>query len=116
MILKDFHSLVDKWTKKIKDISTKKGQDYASKEDTLLNFKNTCKLCKLLNIDVRESPEEVARFYIITKELRLANLKGRDPANESVEDSELDRLTYIFLGLGCKEDKEGGENDKTNKK
>jgi len=100
-----FLTLLDTWLKKIKDISAKKGHDYANSQDHILNFKNVYKACQIFDVDPRRSPEDVANFFRIVKMLRIVNLRDRDPQNESVLDSELDDLTYHFLYLACKEDK-----------
>ena len=110
MLPKDFMDLVQKQSDGVRAMSDRKSKDYAKEEDHLLNFKQMNQACKLLDIDVRRGPSEVARFFRMVKMQRIANLRGRDPANESVMDSEQDDLTYHFLYLACKED-ERRENE-----
>lgn len=98
----EYFKLIKDWVAKIEEISTKKGHDYAKESDHIVNFKNTHLLCKMLDIDPRRSPADVANFFRVIKMGRIANLHGRDPQNESVIDSELDDLNYHFLYLACK--------------
>ena len=79
-----------------------KNKDYAT-EDFLSNFKRMNQLCKLLDIDVRRSPGDCARFLVMLKMDRWCNLigKGTPPKNESIRDTVLDVLNYIDLAYAC---------------
>lgn len=75
-----------------------KGEDYASEEDVLKNFKTVSLMCKLLNVDVKTT-NGTNLFYIILKLQRLCNLICNDkiPKNESVLDTIVDFRNYLFL-------------------
>lgn len=92
----------------IKELATRKGKDYANEGDTLKNFKVLSELCRILDIDVRESGSQVAMFFVLHKMSRLSNLKGRAPANEAISDTESDLLNYLLLYMANKKD-EGGK-------
>ncbi|KKL18508.1 hypothetical protein LCGC14_2474810 [marine sediment metagenome] len=79
-----------------------KNKDYAT-EDFLSNFKRMQKLCKVLDIDVRRSPGDNARYLMLLKMDRWCNLlsKGTPPKNESIRDTVLDLHNYIDLAYAC---------------
>ncbi len=83
-----------------------KNKDYAT-EDFLSNFKRMQKLCEVLDIDVRRSSGDNARYLMLLKMDRWCNLirKGTPPRNESIRDTVLDAHNYIDLAYAC--DKEG---------
>jgi len=75
------------------DILISKGDDYSG-ADRLSNFKTAWAVAWI-------SPEQQALSLIATKVARLWQLlAGKDPKNESVEDSILDLANYAFL-LHC---------------
>ena len=79
-----------------------KSNDYAT-DDALSNFKRMNILCKTLDIDVRRSPGDCARFLQVLKLDRKCNLlsKGVEPKNESIKDTVMDEHNYIDLAYGC---------------
>lgn len=98
---------LDKTQKIQQTILGKKGNDYASTEDVLKNFKEVSTICRILNIDSR-TQYGTHLFYIILKLQRLCNLlsSGKEVMNESIEDTLIDFQNYVFL-LQC------GINEKT---
>lgn len=74
-----------------------KSHDYAD-ADVLSNFKRVAKICEIWDVDVR-TPAGCAEYLAILKLDRHFNLKaqGKDPANESVQDTFLDLQNYIDL-------------------
>ncbi len=79
-----------------------KSNDYAT-DDALSNFKRMNILCKTLDIDVRRSPGDCARFLQVLKLDRKCNLlsKGVEPKNESIKDTVMDEHNYSDLAYGC---------------
>ncbi len=79
-----------------------KSHDYAT-DDVLSNFKRMNILCKTLDIDVRRSPGDCARFLQVLKLDRKCNLlsRGVEPKNESIKDTVMDEHNYIDLAYGC---------------
>lgn len=80
----------------ITDIFGKKSADYAGDRDWRANF-----------LDVAEqmgwdSPQEACEALIAVKQSRLKSLRvsGREPANEAVDDTVLDRAVYSIIRLG----------------
>jgi len=100
----EFNNIQDKIFSDIKILRDKKGHDYATNEDTLRNFKVVSEICRLLAISPAESPSDVCLFYEVVKLARQANLKHKEPQNESVADTVADLINYTCLWLGCKED------------
>jgi len=84
------------------DLLIDKNKDYAT-EDFLSNFKRMHQLCKILDIDVRRSPGDCARFLMVLKVDRWCNLisKGTPPKNESIRDTVLDDHNYTDLAYAC---------------
>lgn len=78
-----------------------KRSDYAT-EDVLSNFKRMCNMCHILNINPSRSSEDAALFLILLKMDRYCNLRGREAANESVEDTVMDWHNYIDLCYACR--------------
>ena len=74
-----------------------KNQDYAG-DDALANFKRLAKISKVWGIDVH-TPAGCAEYLAILKLDRYFNLKaqGKDPANESVDDTFQDLFNYLDL-------------------
>lgn len=82
-----------------KEIMQSKGDDYAG-EDRLSNFKLVAQIVGI-------TPEQVALVFIATKAVRLGELlRGKEPKNESVEDSILDGSLYNALMAMILKDKE----------
>ena len=79
-----------------------KSNDYAT-EDALSNFKRMNILCKTLDIDVRRSAGDCARYLMMLKVDRWCNLVGygKEPKNESIKDTVMDEHNYIDLAYGC---------------
>lgn len=82
-----------------------KGEDYASSEDRLGNFKRIALAAKTLGVDV-STPHGYAMFMVLLKIDRINNLLNNDktPNNEGVEDSFLDGITYMKLSYCCYKD------------
>ena len=80
-------------------IMLSKGHDYAG-EDVLKNFKQMRKMCEILEVDVT-TEWGVHLFYILLKIQRAANLiqSGKNPMNESVQDSLKDLRNYVTLAM-----------------
>ena len=87
----------------IMELTERKSHDYAGEGDTLSNFKIQAQMqSKLLGYEV--SPAEVALQFVIVKLVRLANLKGKEPRNESVLDTIRDAINYLGLHYACRID------------
>ena len=84
------------------DLLIGKSHDYAT-DDVLSNFKRMNILCKTLDIDVRRSAGDCARFLMMLKVDRWCNLvgSGKEPKNESIKDTVMDLHNYIDLAYGC---------------
>ena len=74
-----------------------KSHDYAD-EDVLSNFKRLAEICKVWGIDVA-TPSGCAEYLAVLKLDRYFNLKaqGKDPANETVDDTFQDLANYLDL-------------------
>lgn len=74
-----------------------KSHDYAD-ADVLSNFKRVAKICRIWGINVA-TPAGCAEYLAVLKLDRHFNLKaqGKDPANESVDDTFLDLANYLDL-------------------
>lgn len=94
MKFKEYTELFSEIISKIVSIREKKSNDYASEDDTLLNFK---KLALKREVD----PSDIVRFFLDVKLQRLDNLKGKDPKCESVEDTIVDLINYAGLYYAC---------------
>lgn len=86
---------------KMESIMFAKGDDYATDEDRLSNFKIAAKQAKL-------SPEVHCLTNITTKATRLGNLinGSKSPKNESIADTLLDLANYCILEAMILKEKE----------
>lgn len=93
------------------DILTSKGADYAT-DDVLSNFKRISSAAKAINLDIT-SPHGYALFMVLMKIDRINNLttSGKEPKNESVEDSFIDGINYFQLALLCYKEVTGNEEN-----
>jgi len=100
--LEDALALQQKLFDRRMELRWAKGNDYASEEDCLLNFKTAAKLCDIFNIDMTKS-YGVAFMYKLLKLQREANLifNNKQPKNESLIDTLLDLSNYNDLELEC---------------
>jgi len=79
------------FTTKMAELIFKKGDDYATEADRLINFKRS-------SFILGEKPEKAALHQIANKIARLSELLGgKIPKNESIEDSLLDCANYVIL-------------------
>lgn len=101
MNIKEQKEFFDKFVKEMSDIMFAKGDDYATDEDRLSNFKIAAKQAKL-------SPEVHCLTNITTKATRLGNLinGSKTPKNESVADTLLDLANYCILEAMILKEKE----------
>jgi hypothetical protein len=87
----------------IMELTKKKAADYAQDGDTLSNFKIQAQMqSELLGTEV--SPADVALQFVIVKLVRLANLRDKEPQNESVLDTIRDAINYLGLHYACRVD------------
>lgn len=88
------------------ELRNTKGHDYAT-EDILSNFKRMAMIMKIWNVDVTVC-YGTALFYAFLKIDRLCNLvfSGKEPANESIQDTIDDLKNYIDLMEECMIDEE----------
>ena len=102
MKLEDAIALQQKLFDRRIELRRTKGNDYASEEDCLLNFKTVAKLCDIFNVDMTKS-YGVAFMYKLLKLQREANLifNDKQPKNESLVDTLLDLSNYNDLELEC---------------
>lgn len=91
--------------RKLLDILESKGEDYASTDDRLGNFKRLSRAAKLLGINVN-TPYGYAMFMVLLKMDRINNLlnTGKTPNNEGIEDSFHDGISYFKLSYCCYKD------------
>lgn len=75
---------------KMRDLLTKKGEDYAEVDDLLSNFKKVAAITE-------SNPLDITVTTLGLKIVRLGNLLGKTPNNESIEDTLLDLANYAFL-------------------
>lgn len=87
---------------KLLDVLQSKGEDYASSEDRLGNFKRLSQAAKILGVDV-QTARGYAMFMVLLKIDRINNLLNSDktPSNESVDDSFMDGICYFKLAHCC---------------
>lgn len=80
------------------EILNKKGNDYGSNQDVLINFKMVSGAAKSLKIDIT-TPEGYSLFMVLVKIARLTNLinSNKQVKNESIEDSFKDFINYAQL-------------------
>lgn len=90
---------------KLMSVLTSKGDDYASKEEVLGNFKRLSLAATTLGVNL-DTPHGYAMFMVLLKIDRINNLvnSGKNPNNESVEDSFLDGINYFKLSYCCYKD------------
>jgi hypothetical protein len=91
MTLQEQQEHFNKLVKQMEDILLKKGNDYAN-ADRLSNFKLAGNICQL-------TPEQNCLSLIATKVARLGVLlnSGKQPNNESINDSVIDLINYGVL-------------------
>lgn len=102
--------LIEEIDGKMLDIIKLKRNDYAT-DDVLSNFKRISEAARVLNLDV-QTPVGYASFMVLLKLDRINNLltSGKEPSNESVDDSFFDGINYLKLAYACfkeNEDKKG---------
>lgn len=91
------------------ELQKRKRRDYASEEDIFANFKRNAAMMDLEGYDaIADCLSMVCR-----KVGRLVNLRGRDPANESVVDNVEDLIVYSILLKGLMLDGVQGSNAAT---
>lgn len=95
-----YNNLVNGLSKRAMEVSNKKSKDYAT-EDVISNFKRMAILVKTLRLDMT-TPFGTACFLQLLKIDRETNLinKGVPPTNESIDDTFLDELNYLYLKYG----------------
>lgn len=78
----------------IEALHDRKSQDYANSEDPYINF-------KLSADQVGISPGQSVEVLIATKQARLRELlgKGKNPQNESIRDTFIDRIVYSIIAI-----------------
>jgi len=89
-----------------------KGSDYASREDTLQNFKQVAEIAGVLQLkDLVHRPTGIALLYMLLKIQRLANLlrSQKEAVNEPLEDTFDDLVLYTLLCKACMIDEHVGE-------
>lgn len=89
--------LIEAYDKEALDIIKSKGSDYAN-TDVLSNFKRLSSVVKALSLSL-ETPTGYALFMVLLKIDRINNLisSGKEPNNESIEDSFKDGSNYLKL-------------------
>lgn len=102
----DFEALVEHNHQAGMKLMRSKGDDYAGEEDVLQDFNRVHLLCQLLNIDPAKRPEDTARFLIVLKLDRDANLIGRTAEHESRQDTLQDMHNYLHLYRAMLADKD----------
>jgi len=60
-------------------------------------------MCDILGVDTSGSPWDCAMFLLLLKIDRWCNLRreGKDPANESIQDTLVDAHNYLDLAYAC---------------
>lgn len=76
-------------------LQRRKANDYAAEGDKLKNMREVVNTLGIEGYDVVADCEAM----VIRKTARINNLRGREPSNESVRDSYLDRAIYAILAL-----------------
>jgi len=91
MTITDLKEEFDKLQEKKKEILIKKNNDYAKQDDVFSNFKLISEITGL-NI------KQVFMVFISVKIARLKELfSGKEPKNESIEDTLIDLVNYTEL-------------------
>jgi hypothetical protein len=93
----EFEDLVEKWHVFGLELMTRKNADYAGAGDVLQDFYRLHILCSVLHINPAKRPEDTARFMMLVKLDRDANLIGRSAQNESRMDTLQDLHNYLYL-------------------
>lgn len=109
MINETYQEILKGLLGEILKLTEKKAHDYARTSDTLSNFKVQAAMQSAL-FDREVVGSDIAFQFILVKLARLANLKGKDPQNESVRDTILDLINYVGLYHACRLD-ENPSND-----
>lgn len=96
--LVEYNPWMAKVLERMLDMHIKKARDYASKDNPFTNFED---VAHTTGVPV----DQVFRQFIAVKLARLKNLlkDGRNPQNESIEDSKLDLAVYSLLYLSYSE-------------
>lgn len=103
MINKTYQDILTGLMEEIMALTEKKAHDYARETDTLSNFKVQAAMqSALFEREVKGS--DIAFQFILVKLARLANLRSKDPQNESVRDTILDLINYVGLYHACRLD------------
>ena len=91
MTIEKFFEHYTKLTEQKRDILKKKNHDYAKVKDMFSNFKL---MARIANIPI----EKVFMVFLAVKVVRLGELtSGKEPNNESIEDTLLDLSNYADL-------------------
>lgn len=94
-----FEAWLADWALESKQVLTCKGNDYADHTDVLANFRRMHQICELWDIRPAERPGDVFWFYMLIKLDRMRNLirLGKEPDNETMDDSVGDDINYMLL-------------------
>lgn len=95
----EFYNLLDEMS----EIHHKKSHDYASNSDPFANYKFAGMLSKLFN-----NPDDAGFIGRIGEKLyRLSNLEnsGKEPSNETIEDTEVDICTIMALWVSFRRER-----------
>lgn len=76
-------------------LQRRKAEDYAAEGDKLKNMREVVSTLGIEGYDVVADCEAM----VIRKTARINNLRGREPSNEAVRDSYLDRANYAVLAI-----------------
>lgn len=76
-------------------LQRRKANDYAAEGDKLKNMREVVSTLGIEGYDVVADCEAM----VIRKTARINNLRGREPSNESLRDSYLDRAVYAILAI-----------------
>jgi hypothetical protein len=93
----EFEDLVVRWHNNGLKLMANKSDDYANEGDILQDFDHLHQLCRLLDIQPAKRAEDTARFMVVVKLCRDANLIGRTAQNESRADTLFDLTNYLLL-------------------
>jgi hypothetical protein len=97
-----FYELLDKAA----EIHSRKSSDYASKSDPLGNYRFAGLIGSMFS-----DPTDIGLMTRFAEKLyRLKNLEGREPLNESIEDTENDLLVIIGLFISNRRDRRLSRN------
>lgn len=96
-----YNQIVNDLHKKRMNLAVKKGHDYSG-EDILANFKRVSTAAHFLRINSNTSVG-YAMFMTLMKIDRLMNLmgSGKEPLNESLDDTFMDLHNYVDLARAC---------------